>query len=103
MHIHQKITSFLSYVDRADEATEFYVSVLPDSKIIRKVPGPKGGVLTVKFELGGMKFVALNAGQDWTFTEAMSLAVNCESQEEIDWLWPKLCEGGREKRDYGLW
>ena len=96
MLIHQKITPFLSYIDRADEAAEFYVAVFPDSKIVRKVPGPIGGVLIVEFELSGMKFVALNAGQDWKFTEAMSLAVNCESQEEIDSLWSKLCEGGRE-------
>lgn len=100
MHIHQKITPFLSYVDCADEAAEFYASVLPNSKIVRNVPGPIGGVLTVEFELGGMKFVALNAGQDWKFTEAMSLAVNCELQEEIDSLWSKLSQGGREMQ-YG--
>ncbi|MCD0463340.1 VOC family protein [Roseiconus lacunae] len=95
MEIKQRITPFLSYRDRAEEAVEFYVSVVPDSKIVRKVYNPESqAVLTIDFELCGMKFVALNAGQDWKFTEAFSLAISCETQEEIDELWGALLAGG---------
>ena len=98
MQINQRITPFLSYTDRADEAAHFYVSVFPGAKILHTLANPmNGSVLTVEFELLGMKFVALNAGQDWKFTEAISLAVACETQQEIDDLWNKLtAEGGRE-------
>lgn len=98
MQIKQRITPFLSYIDRAEEAADFYVSVLPDSKILRTVANPENGsVLTVEFELSGMKFVALNTGQDWKFTEAISLAMTCDTQDELDSLWAKLtADGGRE-------
>ena len=98
MQINQRITPFLSSTDRAEEAAHFYVSVFPDAKILHTLANPMdGSVLTVEFEFLGMKFVALNAGQDWKFTEATSWAVSCESQEEIDALWNKLtAEGGRE-------
>ena len=97
MQLKQRITPFLSYKDQAGEAADFYVSVLPDSKILSKVTNPgNGSVLTVEFQMAGMTFVALNAGQDWKFTEAMSLAVSCQSQQEIDTLWEKLTDGGRE-------
>ncbi len=95
MHIKQRITPFLTYKKQAEEAAEFYVSVLPDSRIIRKIGHPNDRtVLTVEFELCGMKFVGLNAGQDWAFTEAFSLSVACENQAEIDRLWRKLTAGG---------
>lgn len=98
MQIKHRITPFLTYKHEAEEAAEFYVAVLPDSKIIRKVKHPsEGTILTVQFELCGMKFVALNAGQDWKFTEAFSLCVGCEDQAEIDRLWQTLlADGGSE-------
>ncbi|MCM2373640.1 VOC family protein [Aporhodopirellula aestuarii] len=98
MQIRQRITPFLSFTDRAEEAANFYVSVFPDGKLIRHVKNPSdGAVLTVEFEICGMNFVTLNAGQDWTFTEALSLAVWCDSQEEIDTIWSGLtADGGSE-------
>ena len=98
MHFENKITPFFGFKDQAEEAAEFYVSVLPDSRIVQTVNHPHtGSVITVEFELAGMTFVALNAGQDWEFTEAISLAVSCQTQEEIDDLWAKLtADGGQE-------
>jgi predicted 3-demethylubiquinone-9 3-methyltransferase (glyoxalase superfamily) len=98
MKLKQRITPFLSYQNQADEAAEFYVSVVPDSKIIRKVKNPSNdSPLTVEFELCGMKFISLNAGQDWNFTEAMSLAIECDTQDELDTLWERLsADGGTE-------
>lgn len=98
MQIRQRITPFLSYIDRAEEAAQFYVSAFPESRIHRTIANPaNGAVLTVEFELSGMKFIALNAGQDWKFTEAISFGVYCDTQEEIDTLWAKLtADGGRE-------
>lgn len=111
MHIQQRITPFLSYANQAEEAAEFYVSVLPDSRIIRKVMNPENQlVLTVEYELCGMKFIALNAGrEEWKFTESFSLAVHCDTQQELDSLWSRLSsEGGSElacgwlKDKYGM-
>lgn len=98
MRLQQRITPFLSYKDQAAEAAEFYVSVLPDSQIIRKVKNPaSGAILTVEFDLCGMKFISLNAGRDWKFTESMSLAIVCETQGELDALWANLiADGGSE-------
>ncbi|MFG0288146.1 MAG: VOC family protein [Rhodopirellula sp. JB044] len=98
MKIKQRLTPFLSYRDRAEEAADFYVSIIPDSRIIRKVVNPSDqSVLTVEFEMCGMKTIALNAGQQWEFTEAFSLAIVCDSQEEIDRLWNGLLgDGGQE-------
>lgn len=91
----QRITPFLTFKDQADEAAEFYVASVPDSRILRKVKNPHAdGILTVEFELKGMKFIALNAGQDWKFTEAFSIAVECDTQEELDALWEKLTANG---------
>lgn len=98
MHIESRITPFLSYPDQAQQAAEFYVSVLPDSRILQTVKNPANGdVLTVEFECCGLKMVTLNTGQDWKFTPAMSLAVACQSQEEIDAVWRGLtADGGTE-------
>jgi len=97
MHVKQKITPFLSFNTQAAEAADFYVSILPDSRIVRAVTNPEsGGVLTVEFQLAGVTFVALNVGQPWEFTDAFSLAVSCDSQEELDELWTQLSAGGRE-------
>src|SRR5262245_2405592 len=92
----QKITPFLWFETQAEEAAEFYCSVFKDSKI-KKVtrfgevgPGPKGSVMTVEFELGGLGFVALNGGPHDKFNDAVSFAVTCETQAEVDDYWTKL-------------
>jgi len=95
MKITQRITPFLTYKSQAAEAADFYVSILPDSRIIRTIKNPgTDSVLTVEFVLCGMNFVSLNAGQDWAFTEAFSLSVACDDQQEIDRLWHELVVGG---------
>jgi predicted 3-demethylubiquinone-9 3-methyltransferase (glyoxalase superfamily) len=100
----QKITTFLWFNDKAEEAANFYVSLFQNSKIdsISRYgdagPGPKGSVMTVNFQLEGQKFIALNGGPHFSFTPAISLFVNCESQEEVDQLWDKLSEGGKPNR-----
>jgi predicted 3-demethylubiquinone-9 3-methyltransferase (glyoxalase superfamily) len=110
----QKITPFLWFDNQAEEAANFYVSIFKNSKIgtIARYgeagPGPKGGVITVDFELDGQKFVALNGGPQFKFNEATSFVVNCETQQEVDEFWEKLSEGGEEsmcgwlKDKYGL-
>jgi predicted 3-demethylubiquinone-9 3-methyltransferase (glyoxalase superfamily) len=95
-----KITPFLWYDGRAEEAAEFYTSIFDNSKIRKKAyyteagPGPQGSVCTVEFELDGQKFVALNGGPNFKFTEAISLMVECKDQKEIDYYWERLAEGG---------
>ena len=114
----QKITPFLWFDDKAEEAVKFYVSVFKNSRIGgvarygeagAKVSGrPMGSVMTVAFQLDGQDFVALNGGPHFKFTEAISLLVNCETQDEVDALWEKLSEGGAKgqcgwlKDKYGL-
>jgi predicted 3-demethylubiquinone-9 3-methyltransferase (glyoxalase superfamily) len=100
----QKITTFLWFDDKAEEATNFYVGLFKNSKI-KSVsrygdagPGPKGTAMTVNFELEGQEFIALNGGPHFKFTPAISLFVNCETQEEVDDLWEKLSAGGRKDR-----
>jgi predicted 3-demethylubiquinone-9 3-methyltransferase (glyoxalase superfamily) len=101
-----KITPFLWFDTQAEEAANFYVSIFKNSRIkgLARYDGdtaqaagrPKGSVMTVQFELDGQDFVALNGGPTFKFTEAISLVVNCESQEEIDHFWQKLSAGGQE-------
>src|SRR6185369_5307425 len=98
----QKITTFLWFNDNAEEAANFYTSIFKNSKI-RHVTrygdagaGPKGKVMTVDFELDGQQFTALNGGPTFKFTEAISLLVHCQTQEEIDYFWEKLSEGGEK-------
>lgn len=97
----QKITTFLWFNDKAEEAAKFYVSLFKNSKIETMArygdagPGPKGSVMTVVFTLDGQQFIALNGGPVFSFTPAISLMVNCETQEEVDRLWEKLLEGGK--------
>jgi len=111
----QKITTFLWFDNNAEEAAKFYVSVFKNSRIITTTrftdlgPGQKGSVMTVDFELDGQRFTALNGGPTFKFTEAVSLLVHCQSQEEIDYYWEKLtADGGQEsqcgwlKDKYGL-
>ncbi len=111
----QKITTFLWFNDKAEEAANFYVSIFKNSKILNVArygeagPAPKGTVMTVNFQLDGQEFIALNGGPQFKFTEAISLLVNCDSQREVDELWSKLTAGGGEesmcgwlKDKYGL-
>ena len=96
----QKITPCLWFDGNAEEAANFYTSVFKNAKIKKTMrhgdsgPGPKGSVLTVSFGLEGLEFTALNGGPQYKFTEAISLQVDCKSQEEVDYYWDKLSEGG---------
>ncbi len=114
----QKITPCLWFDDKAEEAAKFYVSIFKNSKIGNttrygeagaKVSGrPKGSVMTVTFEIEGQEFVALNGGPHFTFSEAVSFMVKCETQKEIDEMWEQLSQGGEQgqcgwlKDKYGL-
>jgi predicted 3-demethylubiquinone-9 3-methyltransferase (glyoxalase superfamily) len=114
----QRISPFLWFDDKAEEAAKFYTSIFKNSKIINvarygdagaQVSGrPKGSVMTVAFQLDGQEFVALNGGPQFKFTEAVSFVVNCQTQEEVDEYWKKLSDGGQEvqcgwlKDKYGL-
>lgn len=91
-----KITPFLWFDQQAEEAMNFYMSVFKNSKVLNISRGPDGKVFTVSFELDGQEFIALNGGPEFKFTEAISLFVNCETQEEVDQLWEKLSAGGEE-------
>jgi predicted 3-demethylubiquinone-9 3-methyltransferase (glyoxalase superfamily) len=98
----QKITPCLWFDTEGEEAARFYASVFPNSRIEDVArygaagPRPEGTVMTVSFELDGQKFVALNGGPEFTFNEAISFQVSCETQEEVDAFWSKLSEGGEE-------
>jgi predicted 3-demethylubiquinone-9 3-methyltransferase (glyoxalase superfamily) len=100
----QKITPFLWFDHQAEEAMNFYVSIFKNSKAGKITrygdggPGPKGTVMSVTFELEGQQFMALNGGPLFHFTEAISLFVNCETQQEVDELWEKLSAGGQKGR-----
>ena len=92
-----KISTFLWYENRAEEAANFYVSVFENSKIlsVSEVPaGPASGGAVVEFELEGRRFSAIDGGPMFSFTPAISFVVTCESQEEIDYYWERLSEGG---------
>ena len=98
----QKITPNLWFDTEAEEAANFYTSIFDTSRIVKVMrygeagPRPAGMVMTVTFELEGQEFTALNGGPEFKFNEAISLLVNCESQEEVDELWKRLSEGGEE-------
>lgn len=98
----QKISTFLWFNGNAEEAANFYVSVFRNSKILNIArygepgPGPKGSVMTVEFELDGQLFTALNGGPEFKFTEAISQVVHCQTQDEVDYFWEKLSEGGQK-------
>jgi predicted 3-demethylubiquinone-9 3-methyltransferase (glyoxalase superfamily) len=100
----QKITPFLWFDGKAEEAMNFYISIFKNSKVLsisrygEAGPGPKGTVMTTTFELNGQEFIALNGGPQFTFTEAISFVVNCETQHEVDELWEKLSTGGQKSR-----
>lgn len=100
----QKITPFLWFDANAEEAVRFYLSVFKDGKMLSMARFPEGSpgdnepgtVMTIAFELKGQRFVALNGGPGFPFTNAVSLVVNCDSQEEIDYFWEKLSADGGE-------
>jgi predicted 3-demethylubiquinone-9 3-methyltransferase (glyoxalase superfamily) len=100
----KKITPFLWFDDKAEEAMNFYVSIFKNSKVGSVTrygeagPGPKGSVMTARFQLDGQEFIALNGGPHFKFTEAISFSVDCKTQEEVDELWEKLSEGGQKSR-----
>ena len=87
------ITPFLWFDSQAEEAMNLYVSIFKRSKVL-SVNRMHGRVMSVEFELEGQKFMALNAGPEYKFTEAISFFVGCETQQEIDELWAKLMAGG---------
>jgi predicted 3-demethylubiquinone-9 3-methyltransferase (glyoxalase superfamily) len=96
----QKIAPFLWFDSQAEEAAYFYTSIFKDSAILsvsrygEGAPGPAGQVMTISFRLNGQEFTALNGGPVFKFNEAISFYVNCEDQQEVDYYWQKLTEGG---------
>jgi predicted 3-demethylubiquinone-9 3-methyltransferase (glyoxalase superfamily) len=110
----QRITPNLWFDGEAEEAAAFYVSVFDNSRVVSIArypegsPGEAGTVMTVDFELNGQRFVGINGGPEFKFDEAVSFAIECETQDEIDHYWDKLSEGGEEgpcgwlKDRYGL-
>jgi predicted 3-demethylubiquinone-9 3-methyltransferase (glyoxalase superfamily) len=110
-----RITPCLWFDTQAEDAARFYVSVFPNSEILdvshygEAGPRPAGSVMTVRFSVDGTEFIALNAGPEFTFDEAVSFQVPCDDQAEIDRLWSALSEGGEEgpcgwvRDKYGLW
>jgi predicted 3-demethylubiquinone-9 3-methyltransferase (glyoxalase superfamily) len=105
----QKITPFLWFDGQAEEAANFYSSIFKNSKIVNITrygeagPGPAGTVLTVTFQLDGQEFTALNGGPQFKFTEAISFSVACDTQEEVDYFWEKLSQGGDETAQQCGW
>lgn len=110
----QKITPFLWYDNDAEEAVDQYISIFKNSRVTNIVrygdagPGPRGSVMTIAFQLEGQDFIALNGGPMFKFNEAISLSVDCKTQQEVDELWEKLSAGGHPsqcgwlKDKYGL-
>lgn len=97
-----RITPFLWFDNNAEEAVEFYMEIFKNSRRLNELrntgdaPGPKGGVLTIAFEIDGQRFTALNGGPGYPFTQAVSFVVRCDSQAEVDAYWSKLSAGGKE-------
>jgi predicted 3-demethylubiquinone-9 3-methyltransferase (glyoxalase superfamily) len=99
-----RISPFLWFDSNADEAVNFYLTVFKNSQRLDELrnngdtPGPKGGILTIAFELDGQRFIALNGGPHFKFTEAVSFVVRCDTQKEVDDYWSKLTAGGSESQ-----
>jgi len=97
-----RVTPFLWFDTNAEEAVDFYVSIFPNSRRLDVLHTnyesrvPIGSVLTISFELDGVPFTAINGGPNFKFTEAISLAIRCDSQQEVDYYWSKLTDGGSE-------
>jgi len=102
-----KISPFLWFDTQAEDAARFYVSIFPSSRIVKVArygdpgPGPKGNVMTVQFELDGQEIVALNGGPLFKFTEAISLSIDCKTQDEVDHYWNGLTAGGGQTSQCG--
>jgi predicted 3-demethylubiquinone-9 3-methyltransferase (glyoxalase superfamily) len=100
----QKINPFLWFDGKAEEAMNFYTSIFKNSRVVsvsrygEAGPGPAGSVMVTEFELEGQRFMALNGGPEFKFTPAISFLVKCETQQEVDTLWEKLCAGGEPDR-----
>jgi predicted 3-demethylubiquinone-9 3-methyltransferase (glyoxalase superfamily) len=100
----QKITPFLWFDGKAEEAANFYVSIFRGSKILKIArygeagPGSKGSVMTVVFSLDGQEFIGLNGGPHFRFTEAVSFSIDCKTQEEVDYYWDRLSAGGEQSQ-----
>jgi predicted 3-demethylubiquinone-9 3-methyltransferase (glyoxalase superfamily) len=98
----QRITTFLTFDDRAEEAIDFYTSIFENSRVLNSTrygdagPGPKGALMSATFELDGQRFMALNGGPSFRFEQGISLFVDCETQEEVDRYWEALSEGGEK-------
>lgn len=98
----QRITPNLWFDTEAEEAARFYTSVFENSRIVHVArytdagPRPAGSVMTVEFELQGQRFIAINGGPEFEFNEAVSFLITCEDQDEVDYFWSRLCEGGEE-------
>jgi predicted 3-demethylubiquinone-9 3-methyltransferase (glyoxalase superfamily) len=96
----RKITTFLTFDGQAEEAVAFYTTVFANSRILSTTryevggPGPEGELMSATFELAGQEFIALNGGPSFSFSQGISLFVDCEGQEEVDDLWEKLTDGG---------
>ena len=113
MQVTPRITPCLWFDDQAEEAVRFYTAIFRNSKIVsttrygeagKEIHGkPAGTVMTVAFELDGQAFTALNGGPVFQFNEAISFQIHCETQEEVDYYWEKLCEGGDEKAQQCGW
>ncbi|HXO86949.1 MAG TPA: VOC family protein [Gemmatimonadales bacterium] len=93
----QKITPFLWFDNQAEAAARFYTSIFKNSKILNVAPGPNGTAMVVNFQIEGQELIALNGGPRFQFTEAFSLVVNCNTQDEVDYYWTKLTAGGGEE------
>jgi predicted 3-demethylubiquinone-9 3-methyltransferase (glyoxalase superfamily) len=99
----QKVTTFLTFKDRAEEAVNFYVSIFKNSKITSLArtdgggSGAVGALLHAAFQLDGQEFMAMDGGPYFSFAQGTSLFVNCETQAEVDYLWEKLSEGGEQQ------
>lgn len=102
-----KITPFLWFDNNAEEAVQLYTSIFKNSRILQTSrygeagPGPRGSVMTIRFELNGQEFMALNGGPHFKFNEAISFVVNCETQKEVDDYWEKLTGGGGKEVQCG--
>ena len=100
--MHQKITTFLTFENQAEDAVRFYTSIFPDSRIVSERrygpagPGPEGSLMTASFELAGQELMALNGGPSFSFAQGISLFGDCEDQAEVDELWEKLTADGGE-------
>ena len=94
-----KITPFLWFNDQAEEAMHYYCSIFKNSEVLSTMPGPGGKAMGCTFRLEDEEFIALNGGPEFKFTEAISMYVNCDGQDEVDYYWNKLtAEGGEESR-----